>query len=240
MTTKITEKINKLLAMSDDNGASETERETAMRQAYKMMDLHNVSMADLEEEEFRAIKGEAVITEYPRKAEKWRDHIHNAVATMTDCYLIYDPRNKVYIVSGTEENQAIWRLMTDYLLNSIVTEAKASYQHAKIDGLDLSSPRTWNVSFGVGAAQEVYKRVNQYVVERDKRLIESKGTALVAVERSIELANEARQLMNETHCTRRTRTGTSVNSKAAYEQGQATGKALNMSLPSAARQITSR
>lgn len=47
MTDKILDRVKKMMALGNDKGATDNERETALRMAHSLLLKHNLSMADL-------------------------------------------------------------------------------------------------------------------------------------------------------------------------------------------------
>ena len=122
MKEKIIEKVRKLVALGTNEGASDGERENAMRMAHAFLAKHNLSMLDLEESSDRTT------TQYKVWADAYRVQLAAGCADLFFCYLFKtknrDPKLNIVTFVGRKDNIITATEMTDYLIKSVNAEAK--------------------------------------------------------------------------------------------------------------------
>lgn len=153
VTDKVIDRINKMLALANCAGATEGERDNALRMSYNLLAKYNLTMVDVD--------AAAQEKEDPRKAtsspgwsQTWAKHIYNSMADLFFCS--YFSSGKInatkchhYIV-GKESNATTARLMAEYIINSILKEARSLYVH------NLAPESR---AFAVGAMTKLSQRV---------------------------------------------------------------------------------
>lgn len=147
-------KIKKLLNTAGDSGASEQERETALRMAHALMAKHNLDMASLAEPEESRIDSDEVMYGRP-----WARTVAHSVAKLFFCkYYIQmgaGGKNDVrHHFVGKESNSLTAMTMSRYLIDSIKTEANKRMRN---QGQTVA----WRRSFSTGAAHKVWERVEE-------------------------------------------------------------------------------
>lgn len=152
-TERILDRIKKMLALANDPGASEGERETALRMAYNLLAKHNLSMSDVPKD---GVQEPREMAETTISADKWARHIAHAVGKLFFCkYYFYRTdsagRDRHCFV-GRASNVATATYMTEYLIKAIKRESTKRY----------GSPTTpEGRSFCVGTTNVVWGRVDE-------------------------------------------------------------------------------
>lgn len=181
MSTKILDKVKKMLALANDAGATEGERDNAMRMAYNLLAKHNLTMQDLPTEENHETRQRESIT---ISADKWARNIADSMSRLFFCVYYFQRTGTsgkdMHVFIGKVSNTVTAIGMTEYLIKSIKREATKRYKSP-------TSPE--GRSFCVGAMNAIYHRV-EAMLESD---IESEpGTAVVlySLRESEKTANE--------------------------------------------------
>ena len=216
---RIIDKIKKLLALAQDDGATEGERDNALRMAHAFLAKHNLSMASLEEpeEERQRIHEEF----YGRP---WAKTVAHSVAKLFFCkYYIMSSGKKNMIhhyFVGKESNSITALGMARYLVDSIRKEA-ARQMRARGETI------AWRRSFATGAANRIQSRVwdIQQAANQQKG---SMGTGLVLADvYKMELeANEAWLKAQGTELT--TSKGRGKRAGDGYHEGSTYGNSLGL------------
>lgn len=165
MSEQILARVRKMLALANDAGATEGERDNALRMAHATLAKYNL---DLAAAEMAGIEDEADSSE-PRVEQAgkfggwaWAQHIANSIAELFFCrYLVSGSGSSTrhYFV-GREANAVTASLVAEFVVKSVHREAQA-YVLKRYPGYDfLRSSRTDAVrSFGEGAAWRIQMRV---------------------------------------------------------------------------------
>lgn len=151
-TEKAIDKIQKLLAMGNDLRANEQERETALRQAYKMMVKFNLDEATV------AQKGAAETRiEFQKQgfSWKWARQINAIIGEMFFCkvltgYKVNGTQQMFYFI-GKESNAMTAAVMSDWIIGSILKEARKTWKQNTAPGTR---------AFATGAMLTLATRVN--------------------------------------------------------------------------------
>ena len=167
-TEEIIVKIKKMMALANDAGASEGERDNAMRMAYNIMAKYNLDEDDLDEKEIRQI------LEYAGRTAPWARRIANSLAGMFFCNY-YTQRGgdaAVHKFVGKPANAMTASLMTEYVIKSIRSEAGKT---ARKNGY----PSSWKTSFYKGAASTIVARCSEMIKTQKEEMTKTTGTGLV-------------------------------------------------------------
>lgn len=173
---KVIERINKLLALARDGGATEAEAELAMAKAQEMMAEYNLSAATLEakggKKEDRVKQREDQNLMYT-----WKRELLEQVAKVNFCHVFIVEKKTAagqkigggYQIIGRESNTVATRVMFNYLLATIekllVTEVGTSPQERY---------SRWGHSFRIGCADRLKDRLQE---RHDAKLEEQARTA---------------------------------------------------------------
>lgn len=185
-SSKILDRIRKLLAMANDERGNEHERETALRQAHSLLTRHGLDLMDLDafQREQQDPRGEFREDGW---SAVWARLVYAAMGDLFMClHLCLPPhktntRKQTHIYIGRASNAATAFYMASYVVNSIMKEARrAKSEH----GADIRS-------FSIGCAHRIIERVRAMVEAR----AESSGVggeyavALVDLEKAEKKAN---------------------------------------------------
>lgn len=170
---KVLDRVKKMIALGNCEGATEAERETALRMAYKILAKHNLSMADLPAESGEAREK----IEITISADKWARNVCQSVAKLFFCHYFFQRTNTsgkdTHFFVGLQSNAVTALNMSDFLIKAIKREASKLYSSP-------TSPR--GRSFCIGTMISIHKRVE--VMVSDKGGLENAagpGTAVAIV-----------------------------------------------------------
>ena len=183
---KIIDKIQKLLRLADNDGATEAEALAAAAMARKLMDEHNVTV-NLEEERERKPKQQSV-----KSQTKRFDQINimvSAIATYCDCRAIYDKDGVNFNFIGMPEDAMMAEEMFVMIRAVANTEWKRfiklpEYTAALLEahGNKNKLKRIWRKEYGMRMSQ----RIVALRKEREAKLETThQGTALVVVKKEV-------------------------------------------------------
>ena len=117
-------RIQKLLKMSTENGASENEAMLAADKAQKLLQEHNLSIADIKDDS-QAEPMESEDVEVDR--DLWKGYIRNATAKLYFCSIYstmkldtHYKRVKVITFVGRKSNRMVATEMCKYFINTVI------------------------------------------------------------------------------------------------------------------------
>jgi hypothetical protein len=219
MIEKALDKIKKLLALANDERGNETERETALRQAYALMAKHNVDMATIESHDHKPSEPR-INFENDSWSWTWAKQTSMIIAELFFCkyytsYKINGVKCRHHFV-GKESNAMTAAVMADWIVYSIMKEGR------KIHGGGNTSPGTR--AFAVGAMHALNTRVKEIIKQTQAEATPGTALVLASLYNSEAEANEL--LMPENLRTRKARQ--SKVDMAAYQKGRAFGETINL------------
>lgn len=217
-TEAIIVKIRKMMALANDAGASDGERDNAMRMAYNIMAKHNLAESDLTEKELRQLIG------LGGDAAPYARRIANALAGMFFCNYYTERRGatSTHKFVGKAANVMTASLMADYVIKSIRKEARKT---ASVNGYT----NTWKTSFYKGAASVIVARCIEMIEAQKTETTKTTGTGLVlaSVYDSEKLAND--QFLAEAGVRLRMKASREHRATAAgYNAGKEFGGKVNL------------
>ncbi len=168
---RIISKIKKLLALAMDAGATEGERDNAMRMAHGLLAKHNLDMQDVQVH--GATVEERIDFANHAFGMVWCRQVSMSVAKLFFCRY-YSSEGKqsdkrVHHFVGKESNATTAALMAEYINNSIVKECRKRFKG------DLTPDAR---AFGVGAADKIRERVYEMTTSGKAEGV-SESTAIV-------------------------------------------------------------
>lgn len=165
---KALDRVKKMLALGNNEGATEAERETALRMAYNLLAKHNLTVADLPQDQVEAREEQHVVL----NAAPWARSLAHSVAKLFFCnyYFMHTGRSGRYShhFIGKQSNTSTALYMAQYLIQAVQREAAKRYGSA-------TSPH--GRSFCVGTVSSIRTRVNALVTQAPDDA--APGTALV-------------------------------------------------------------
>lgn len=222
-------KVRKLMRLANDAGATEGERENALRMAHAFLAKYNLDMA-------------AVAASDPAQNEKREDssHVMGAMppwarqiafgcARLYFCQYYFSGRAKEHHFIGRHSNVVTASEMAQWLIEAVRKEASA-YVRANGGG------RSASTSFATGAAMKLFRRCEELrKASITPVAAAAPGTALVLADfyKTEETAN--REFLRSAGIHLRSRSvGATARDSGAYVSGAAFGGSLNLN-----RQVTS-
>lgn len=219
MSESIINKIRKMLELANNSAASEGERENALRMAHGMLVKHNLEMKDLQAHE---IKENRIVDQTETFKMKWCREVAGAIAYLFMCKTYWRDINGTkcrYSFVGKESNATAAALMTEYVISSILKEARKMYKQNLC-------PQSR--AFGYGAAYKLWERVNEMVKTTSKEV----GTGLMVVEMydQEKAANEAFIKASGTTLVKVRNVKTEIGDYNAFSNGSKYGATIDLNL----------
>lgn len=209
----IKEKIQNLLNLSNDKGATEGEAQAALAMAEKLLKKYHLEKSDLKSIDNSTIK----IWKIPTMTQgRWETSIWGAIGRLYFCTVYLDTdfnssgkkQNKIHIV-GTEENNQTCLDMGKFYTKMIRDMA---------DRQCVGMGRSYKDSFLKGAASRLSEMVREKIQDRKKEQSTATGTSLITLEsqlihrNKIHLANKGIHLRSAGRST--------VRSGEGYQHGR--------------------
>lgn len=169
---RVLERVRKMLAIANNEGASEEERDNAMKMAHDLLTKHELDMMDVE----ISMRD----TEDPRGSftsdgwgANWAKSIRVAMGKLFNCYYynggkINGTRSR-YTFVGRESAATTAMYMGDWIVKSTLKEADRRYGHRL---------NPTGRSFCVGVSDRIWTRVGEITQSKQQEL-DSTSTALV-------------------------------------------------------------
>jgi hypothetical protein len=173
---KIISRVKKMLALANDAGAAEGERDNALRMAYNLIAKYNLTMESIEthgQEQRLDEKGSF-------HGAPWSVSVTNSIAQLFFCkYYVAKHegegrRDYGHHFVGKESNAVTARYMAEFVVTSILNEGGKAMRREK-------ETSAWWRSFCIGAADRIRVRVQELRQHEQEanRPAASTGTALV-------------------------------------------------------------
>ena len=223
------ERVRKMLALANDAGASEGERDNAMRMAHATLAKHNLSLVDVDASsgsEKRVDLGHETLC-WP-----WMRVTANGIAELFFCKYFSVKTRKNYVKHyfvGRLSNATTASELSQYVIKSISKEAARAKSDEPFAGSDFV------LSFCKGAAHKVYRRCAQLRADAEREsqanpTIRATGTALVlASVYKQELDANSDYLRDVLKITLRTSVSRQRRASAdAYNKGSAFGSSVSL------------
>ena len=156
----ILERIQKLLKMSKENGASENEAMMAAERVQKLLQEHNLSLGDIKDNEsVEPIDKES----YNCTRDKWHSFIRSSTAKMYFCTTYtenkYDNNyKKVKVVTfvGRKSNTIVAKEMSDYFIDTVNRLAEEEFKTVPGSRSEINRMKQ---SFKMGCAAKLSNRI---------------------------------------------------------------------------------
>jgi len=157
----VLKRIQKLLQMSIENGASENEAMLAADKAQKLLQEHNLSISDLkDDDQVEPMDSEDIEVE----RDLWKGYIRNATAKLYFCKTYttmkldkHYRRVKVITFVGRKSNRMVATEMCKYFINTV--ERLAAEEFKAVPGSRVSINKMSH-AFKQGAASKLSSRLN--------------------------------------------------------------------------------
>jgi hypothetical protein len=156
----ILKRIQKLLKMSQENGASENEAMLAANKAQQLLSEHNLSMSDIKDDtEVEPIDKESVDV----ARDNWRGWIQSATAKLYFCQMYTSSdvdanyrRVKKATFVGRKSNRIVAKSMCDYFISTVIRLAENEFK--TVPG-SKSAINRMKQAFKLGCASRLSKRL---------------------------------------------------------------------------------
>jgi hypothetical protein len=218
-TKRIAARVKKLLNLANDAGATEGERDNALRMAQATLAKYNLDMADVDAvtREAQDPRGQHEMID---QADLWACKVCHAVAEMMFCkYFVYSRRvgahKKKHAFVGRKSNVEAAMDMSAWLIRCIEKESGIRMR-------EIGELYPWRRSFCLGAADKIRRRVDEIV--KNSKQAPGKGIVLASLYQTEMEANAlvlAGMKMGTVRRGRNARTD-------AYYDGQKYGEGVNL------------
>lgn len=127
--SSIIQRLQKLLALAEDKGATEAEAETAMRLAHELLAKHNLTLSDIAGAETIKVVEDKVDD---RRPADWKHTVWNATARLYFCEYVYKNirrsirMDRRYII-GRPDNVETTKQMAQYFIRTVLKIAKNDF-----------------------------------------------------------------------------------------------------------------
>lgn len=178
----ILNKVKKLLALANDSGASEGERDNALRMAHGLLAKHNLDMLDLTRH--MQVEGRE---DYMGAgfSMMWCKYISQSIAKLFFCKYYFGAKingTKVeHHFVGKSSNATTAALMSEYVIASILSQCRKNWKH------NLAPESR---AFATGASDKIRTRVAEMIATAKPEGSESTSLVLVEFYKTEMEANE--------------------------------------------------
>lgn len=188
-TDRILERVRKMLTLANDAGATEGERDNALRMAHATLAKYNLDLAALEAQGKKSSE-ERVIERTKYFGRPWARIVSSAVAELFFCEYLYGEATRandtLHVFVGKKSNAATAIELARWLVATIAKEGKRRQREA-------AAGNVFYRSFATGAAYKVLQRAREIRLAAERPHDSSPGTAIVlaSVYRTESDANKA-------------------------------------------------
>lgn len=175
---KIIDRIAKMLRLAQNDGATEGERDNALRMAHATLAKYNLNVSQIELETGKKDTGE-VRTRHEQKfygRTPWARAVSIDIGRMLFCKYYYIPKrgdrtNVIHCFIGRHSNAISAGLLAEFVVKSILSEAKSL-------GKSSSDPH-FAKEFCLGACYRIRERIDEILEAALKPAIKTPGMELV-------------------------------------------------------------
>lgn len=223
---KIIGRVKKMLALANDSGASEGERDNALRMAYNLIAKYNLSMSSIEShgEESRVDESGSF------RGQPWVVSVVSSVAQLFFCKYYFVKKkgmNYDHHFVGKDSNAVTARYMAEFVVTSIIAQGRK-------ESRAIGESSAWRRSFFMGAADRIRSRIIELRKEEgdsNKKDVASGGTSLVlaSVYDSERKANEDWLASQGVSLRTKKITSKVAAHMSGYSSGDSFGKTIQLS-----------
>lgn len=227
LDNKIIARIKKMLALASDSGATEGERDNALRMAHAYLAKYNLDIATVEQSTKKQNNDEPRV-ETARKfygRAPWARQVASGIGKMMFCYYFYttdrhDRSNVSHWFIGRHSNSVSASILAEFIVKSVISQAKKG----AATSFDIDYART----FCVGAAGRIAARCEEIVAHATKKETAAPGTALVLANLySSEMEANKQMTLKHKLVVKQSRTK-ALYSSEAYEAGRKYGNSVSL------------
>lgn len=219
---KVLERAKKMLALGNCSGATEGERDTALRMVYKLLAKHNLTMIDVDghnsavQEERESQQASFVV--YP-----WARSIAGQIASLFFCnYYFMRPdtgKQATHVFIGKESNATTAQYMAEFVVKSVLKEAARMYGSA-------TAPEAR--CFAVGVVNKLVDRVKQLKAAGTEDHVPGTALMLINLYDSEKLANATWLTEQGVKLKSRVSTQKGITNAAAFHAGKDFGAKVSL------------
>lgn len=165
MTPELRDKLSKILALTTSPVEGEASAAAAMLQ--RLLDKHNLSVADLEAKGQSKPGVREQAHDLGKAAFRWKLDLAEGIATHYYCAPLVSRRNKTVSFVGRPDNVEALTMLYAWLVDQIKRVAAEDRRtHAEETGTHVD-PLRWQVNFGVGAVSRLVVRLDELKRQRE-------------------------------------------------------------------------
>ena len=225
----VLKRIQKLLKMSTENGASENEAMLAADKAQKLLQEHNLSIADLkDEDQVEPMDSEDVEVD----RDLWKSYIRNATAKLYFCKTYTTmkldtryKRVKVITFVGRKSNRMVATEMCKYFINTV--ERLADEEFREVPGSRAAINKMAH-AFKQGAASKLSSRLNDRYNEIAPEYIPQGNPDGLPVLYKNEQMAITKWLEDQGIRLRSAKSSMSIRDRVAYSRGSEKGNGIGI------------
>lgn len=216
-STKIIEKIKKILALARDPAATPDEAATAAAMAQKLMQQHQLEEADLVEKGH--IKLDPISYEIfyqSARTDTWIQNLANSLAPAFSCIVLLSTGRGLGVV-GRPDNREAFKFTFEYLkqtIHNMATRSCPSHVHG----------RRWTNSYGVGCAVKIHQRIKEERAALKAAADAMDGNAIILVKEEALVQEFVKTQMN----TKKGSPSQADFDASGYRQGYIDGDKVNL------------
>ena len=156
--TKITEKIQKLLAMAEHPNSNENEAAIALEIAQEMLLKHNLTRADIINNTSETPVGIGKLTRTESDGYTWKRNLVTVLADANLCRVVGSPQDKAWHIFGQYDNVRSVLEMYNWVTLQLVFMANRDFRAYKQDE-GTERGQTWKAGFYAGATIAIRDRL---------------------------------------------------------------------------------
>ena len=177
VSNDIVSKLRALLNMTRANGCTGPEADLAMERAQKLLLDHNLSMADIKDQDGTpaAPAGIGQIDGIEEHGWPWKSLLIHVIAKANLCYIVRTPSKKTWHLFGSYDNVRGTLEMYHWLVPQLESMALSAFREYR-NGGGIEHGRTWNTGFFMEACHTLKTRLQKPLEE----FSQGAGRAVVA------------------------------------------------------------
>ena len=219
---KVLDRVKKMLTLANCSGATEGERDTALKMSYNLLAKHNLTMVDVDARSSQPQENresqKATFVVYP-----WARSIASAVSSLFFCNYYYmrtgTGKQATHVFIGKESNATTAQYMSEFVVRSVLREAARLYGSA-------ISPEAR--CFAIGVVSKLQHRIKDIKAQNDTEIKPGSALMLVNLYASEKEANALWLAEQGVKLKTGTSTQKGITDVAAYREGQSFGGKVSL------------
>ena len=226
---EVIKKIQKLLAMSQANGASENEAMMAASKVQQLLQEHNLSLGEIKDNKtIEDIDWEKVEIDNA----KWKGWIRQATAELYFCTTYNDikfdndfKRVKVAVFVGRESNRIVAKSMYDYFINTVERMSDNEFKNVAGSKAEINK---MSFNFKMGCALSLTRKISEKLQEVKSQSAQNNGNLPMLYKNELQLNRnwllEKKKVKLKSGFTSRI----NIKDREAYSRGQEKGNKISL------------